>query len=355
MTREQGSYSNAGVITAVYVMSGAALGPRMGRLADRLGRSVVLVTTAVVNGVGVLVLSQINPRDTPLMLGVALMAGFATPPVSACVRSLWQRLGAASNRDHLYTLDSTFQELTFVVGPALVALFDTFAGTAAPLVASAALGMAGTAMLAVHPALRAESGLEKRPRSRVMTPALVVLVLTALLFVLGSIILQLGIIGYCIQHHASSQSGLVIATSSVGSIVGGFSVGVRVNAAGQAGYVAMLVAAGASFLLLLASPGVATLYPIVFVTGFTIVPVLGCLYSLVGRVAPMHHATEAFSWIASALQTGVAGGAAVGGYLVQRFGTSTAFVAAAGVVFLAAAIALIWRGQITATSFERTR
>jgi len=57
VTRQMGSYSDAGAITAVYVMSGAVLGPRLGRLADRLGRSVVLVTTAAVNGVGVLLVT----------------------------------------------------------------------------------------------------------------------------------------------------------------------------------------------------------------------------------------------------------------------------------------------------------
>jgi predicted MFS family arabinose efflux permease len=354
VTRQMGSYSDAGAITAVYVMSGAVLGPRLGRLADRLGRSVVLVTTAAVNGVGVLVLSQIHPRDTPVMLAVSLVAGLSAPPVSACVRSLLPRLGVGGDHDHLYALDSTLQELTFVAGPALVALFGTLAGTAAPLVASAVLGLSGTVMLAAHPALRSESKSGHRPRSRVMTPALLVLVLTGLLLVLGCSILQLGVVGYCIEHHASGESGLLLATWSVGSIVGGFSLGARVNAAGHAGYVVALVATGASFLLLLASPGVPALYPLIVVSGLALVPALGCLYSLAGKIAPIHHATEAFGWIASATQTGLAGGAALGGYLVQRFGTSVTFVVAAGAVFLAAASALTWMGQLTAPPLEST-
>jgi predicted MFS family arabinose efflux permease len=355
VTREMGSYSDAGAITAVYVMSGAAVGPRLGRLADRLGRSVVLVTTAVVNAVGVLILSQINPRDTPVMLGVSFVAGLSTPPVSACVRSLWPRLGIAGNQDHLYALDSTLQELTFVFGPALVALFGTLAGTAAPLVASAILGLSGTVLLAAHPALKSEAGLGHRPRSRVMTPALVVLVLTALLFVLGCSILQLGIVGFCTQHHAPGESGLLLAMWSVGAIVGGFTVGARVNAAGQAGYVVTLIATGSSFLLLLASPGVPALYPLMFISGLALVPALGCLYSLASKVAPAHHATEAFGWIASAMGTGLAAGAALGGYLVQRFGTSVTFAVAAGVVFAAAVAAIAWRGQLTAARLEITR
>ena len=106
----------------------------------------------------------------------------------------------------------------------------------------------------------------------------------------------------------------------------------------------MLVATGASFLLLLASPGVLALYPLIFVTGFAIVPALGCLYSLGGKIAPPRGATEAFGWIASGTQTGIAGGAAVGGYLVQHYGTSKTFIIAAGVVFMAAALA--WKSRL---------
>jgi predicted MFS family arabinose efflux permease len=347
VTRGMGSYSNAGAITAVYVMGGALLGPGLGRLADRFGRRVILITTAAVNGLGVLALSQVSPRNTPAMIGVSLVAGLSTPPVSACVRSLWPRLVMGETQGQLYAIDSTLQELTFVAGPALVAFFGALVGSAAPLVASASLGLSGTVTLAMHPALRSRAELSDQPRLRVISRALVVLVLSGLLLVLGCSILQLGVIGYCVEHHAPSQSGLLLATWSSGSIVGGFFVGARVNAAGAVGYVTVLIGGGAGFLVLLATPGVAALYPLIFVAGLSLVPALGCLYSLGGRIAPTRGATEAFGWISNGTQTGIAGGAALGGYFVQRCGTTVTFAIAAGVVFMAALSAIVWRNDLS--------
>lgn len=343
ITRGSGSYSDAGLVAAASVVGAALLGPRLGRAADRFGRRAVLVVTASVSAAGVIVLSVIPVRDTGALIGVALLAGMSTPPVGASVRSLWSELATGSSRDDLYAVDSSLQELTFVAGPALVALVGAFAGTAAPLVASALLGLSGSVALAMHPALASRGRAGTRIRSRVISPALSVLVLTGFLLVLGCSVVQLGVIGYCVQHHAADQSGLVLALWSSGSIAGGLAVGARVNAAGETGYVAALALSAAGFLLLTVCPDLPAAYPIVFVAGLFLVPALGCLWSLAGKIAPPGVAVETFSWIASGAQAGVGGGAAIGGYLVGRYGTGVTFVAAAAAVFVAAMTAALSR------------
>jgi MFS family permease len=122
VSRASGSYSEAGAITAVYVVACAIGSPVWGRLADRYGRRLILVVTALASAVGLLALSAVPVHDPWEMSGVAFLAGAGEPPVSAAVRSLWPRLVQGGNRDALYAIDSTLQELTFVAGPALVAL-----------------------------------------------------------------------------------------------------------------------------------------------------------------------------------------------------------------------------------------
>ena len=103
VSHESGSYAQAGAITAVYVVACAIASPVWGRLADRSGRRLILVVTALVSAVGLLALSAVPVHDTWEMCAVAFLAGAGEPPVSAAVRSLWPRLVQGSSQATLFT------------------------------------------------------------------------------------------------------------------------------------------------------------------------------------------------------------------------------------------------------------
>ncbi|MGD0808086.1 MAG: MFS transporter [Acidimicrobiales bacterium] len=345
VSRATGSYSEAGAITAVYVAACAIGSPVWGRLADRSGRRLILVITALASAVGLLALSAVPVHHTWEMVGVAFVAGAGEPPVSAAVRSLWPRLAQGGNSDALYAIDSTLQELTFVAGPALVAVLVTLSGTAAPLVASALFSLVGTLSVAFHPAVSA-AGLRLARAGRAASPALFSLVSVGLLLVFGCAMAQIGVVGFATAHKAPSQSGLLLAVWSLGAITGGLFVGTRVNAAGEAGLLGALGASGAGLLLVIAAPDIAILYPLIFVAGLGLVPALGAMYNLAGKLAPAAGAVEAFGWLSGGTQTGIAGGSALGGVVLQHFGTRTTFAAAAATVFASAAVILLTKGQL---------
>jgi MFS family permease len=282
------------------------------------------------------------------MFAVAFVAGAGAPPVSAAVRSLWPRLVQGSSSDVLYAMDSTVQELTFVVGPAMVAVLSTMWGTAAPLLASGIFSSVGTLAVAFHPAVSApELRLARSPDgTHAASPALFSLVLIGLLLVLGCAVVQIGVVGFATAHKAAGQSGLLLAVWSLGSIAGGVCTGARVSAAGEAGLTWALGASGLGVLIVVAAPDIAFLYPVMFVAGLGLVPALGALYNLVGKLAPAAGAVEAFGWLAGGTQTGIAGGSALGGVVLQHFGTRVTFSTAAVVVFAAAAVVLVSRGQL---------
>jgi MFS family permease len=345
VSRASGSYGEAGAITAVYVVAGALGSPVWGRLADRSGRRLILVVTALASAVGLLALSAVPVHDTWEMAGVALLAGAGEPPVSAAVRSLWPRLVQGGNSDALYAIDSTLQELTFVAGPALVAVLGTIAGTAAPLVASAIFSLVGTLAVALHPAVSA-SGLRLARTSRAHSAALFSLVLVGLLLVFGCAMVQIGVVGFATEHKAPGQSGFLLAVWSLGAITGGLCAGTRVNAAGEAGLMGALGASGAGLLLVIAAPDVALLYPLIFLAGLGLVPALGAMYNLAGKLAPAAGAVEAFGWLSGGTQTGIAGGSALGGVVLQHFGTRTTFAVASVIVFASAAVIVLAKGQL---------
>jgi predicted MFS family arabinose efflux permease len=119
-----------------------------------------------------------------------------------------------------------------------------------------------------------------------------------------------------------------------------------VNAAGEAGLLGALGASGAGLLLVIAAPDIAILYPLIFVAGLGLVPALGAMYNLAGKLAPAAGAVEAFGWLSGGTQTGIAGGSALGGVVLQHFGTRTTFAAAAATVFASAAVILLTKGQL---------
>jgi MFS family permease len=346
VSRPSGSYSEAGAITAVYVVACAMGSPVWGRLADRYGRRLVLTVTAWASAVGLLALSAVPVRDPWEMAGVAFLAGAGAPPVSAAVRSLWPRLVQGGNSDALYAIDSTLQELTFVAGPALVALLVTLSGTAAPLVASAIFSLVGTLAVAFHPVVNAP-GLRHDRAGHAASPALFSLVSVGLLLIFGCAMAQIGVVGFATAHRDASQSGLLLAVWSLGAITGGLCIGARVNAAGEAGLLGALSASGTGLLFVLVAPDVALLYPLIFIAGLGLVPALGALYNLAGKLAPAHGAVEAFGWLSGGTQAGIAGGSALGGVVLQHFGTRTTFAAAAAIVFASAAVILLAKGQLT--------
>jgi predicted MFS family arabinose efflux permease len=157
---------------------------------------------------------------------------------------------------------------------------------------------------------------------------------------------QIGVVGFATAHKAPGQSGLLLAVWSLGAITGGLCAGTRVNAAGEVGLMGALGASGVGLLLVIAAPDIALLYPLIFLAGLGLVPALGAMYNLAGKLAPAAGAVEAFGWLSGGTQTGIAGGSALGGVVLQHFGTRTTFAVAAVIVFASAAVILVAKGQL---------
>ncbi len=339
-----GSYARAGTVTAAYVIGTGLIGPLLGRLADRVGRRPVLLGAAAVNTSGLVAMALVPVRQFGLLLGIAAITGGSVPPVAPAVRSLWRALVPEDVQASLYAMDATLQEVTFMVGPTLVALIASFASASAALVCCGAIGLVGTVAVAGHPATahrRRDRSLTSA-RTPIGSSALVTIVLITLMFLATIVIVEISVVAFAGRHHAADQAGLLLAVWSGGSMAGGILFGARM-ADGGARLLAPLMLAGAGgFLLVAAAPGVGVLYGLMFVAGVAIAPGFSCIYGIVGAVSPATSSIESFSWVASGIQVGAAIGAAVGGFLVQLVGPRLAFVCAGG-CGLATAVFAAWR------------
>lgn len=344
-----GSYASGGAVTGAYVAGAAIAGPLLGRVADRVGRRPVLLASAVANAAGLVVLSRIPVHQTLALVFVAVLSGASTPPVTASVRSLWPSLVPATGIDAAYGLDATLQEVVFIAGPALVALLGAVAGSSTALAASGLLGLGGTIALAAQPALGSPPISGEAGQHRLRSSGLLAVVGMVVAMVIGFGIVEVGVVGFAGARGASHQAGLLLATWSIGSLSGGLVFGAQVTAGGARVLGPIVAVMGAGFAVLALAPGVPWLYILLFVTGTALAPGLGCVYGVTSRLAPPGSAVEAFSWIASGLQFGVAAGAAAGGLVVQDLGARTAFLVGAGCVLGAASWAVLRRHQLSSS------
>jgi MFS family permease len=175
--------------------------------------------------------------------------------------------------------------------------------------------------------------------------ALPVPIVLAAMTVVGAFsCVELATVAFARSHRSAASAGVVLAVWSAGSLVGGFWLGIRASASGVTNRkVAMLMvvlAAGTAIPAL--SPSIWLLAVLLFVGGMAIAPTFGALYSLTASQAPPERQTEAFGWLSSGFQAGIALGAISGGAIVQAAGSRVAYGAAAGVVLVGAAVLGRW-------------
>jgi MFS family permease len=120
-----GSFAAAGVTVGSYLAASAMTGPIIGRWIDRRGVRSALLVTGVVSPTALLLLWIAEPLGfSPAILpAVAAIAGAFAPPITVLTRTMWRyRFEDATARKTAFALDAVLIELSFTVGPALVAV-----------------------------------------------------------------------------------------------------------------------------------------------------------------------------------------------------------------------------------------
>ncbi|WP_374249916.1 MFS transporter [Micromonospora sp. R77] len=356
-------YSLAAVAGGIYALSGAALSPVAGRIADRVGPTPVLLATAVAHPLalfGLLWATRTEGGDLPLIYLAAGLAGATYPPLTAAIRGAWNDLTAAtSGRYHLrntaLAAETSLFEIVFVLGPLLVAAFVLFADAAAALVGAAVVTFVGTGAVALGRVMRGWRPHPHEHHAKGLGP-LRVAGFPALLLCVASLGIAFGAAGVTVPAFAGnataddpeSMAGILLAVWGIGSAVGGFWFGVRRPAPNMTRQFAWLLGGvAASFALFAAMPTPSALGVALVLGGATIAPALTLENTLVGRIAPAGMLNEAYTWVVTMSVAASAAGGAVAGLIVDHAGgVPWAFLFAGAAVAVGAGVAALPAGPI---------
>src|SRR5919201_1221955 len=156
-TRELGgSFGAGGLAAGAFSLGLAVSAPAIGRAVDARGQTRVLAVCAAAVA-GALIALALLPSRAPLgaVLALAVLAGIAHPPLSACLRALWPHLLPDPSRQHAaYALEAAALEVSYVLGPLVLVSVVATRSAALALALCAALLLAGTPAFAAHPASR---------------------------------------------------------------------------------------------------------------------------------------------------------------------------------------------------------
>ena len=355
VTSASGSYALGG-FAAGAVGIGSALGaPVLGFLADRSGQRVVLLAAAALNTAAitllvVLALAVTNPAvaDALPVLAAAFTAGFTSPQIGPLARVRWVAMARErADLDTALSYESTADELTFVLGPALVGLLASLIAPWLPLTLAAVLTLFMVSAFALHPTGRAagssaghtgDADADPAPmghRGRLLI-ALPMLGMVAMGTFFGST--QTTLTAFAGAFDAASAAGLLYAVMGLSSAAAALSVAYW---PASFHHIWRWVASAAAMVglaaLLFLPAGLPVMVLVLFLLGIPVGPTMVSIFSIGSLVAPRRLLGTVMTLLASGIVAGAALGSAVAGSLAETAGTDAAFV----VPVLAAASLLV--------------
>lgn len=371
VTVASNSYAIGG-FSAGAVGVGSAIGaPTLGFLADKLGQRRVLLASAVLNALAVAAVvlltylgGHFETGHTIVVLAAALLAGATSPQVGPMSRVRWmalsKRLPAAERAplvDTALSYEGTADEITFVLGPALVGVLASLVAPWLPLALAAAMTLTLVSLFAIHPTEAAVAphrapgavfGDTPAPTERInwIRVGIPVAAMLCMGMFFGSS--QTAISAFMGTFASADQAGLMYAAMGFSSAFAALSVAYwPTSFSHPARWVAMsaLMVLGAAGLLLAGS--VPMMVVMMLLLGIPVGPTMVTIFSIGGLVAPARWMGTVMTALASGIVAGTAIGSAIAGSVAQSSGYHNALMVpmvAAGLLFVLGSVtALVLR------------
>ena len=340
-------YGLAGAVAAAGSVGYAVAAPQFAKLADRYGQRRVLRPQVLVFTAATVALMVLAEARAPLAVVVAasLFAGATMPSMGPMVRARWSALLAGTARLHTaFSLESVADEIIFMVGPVIVVLLATDVYPAAGLAAALLLCLVGTVLFTAQrrtePPPRPRAGgvtttaggppsmapAAGRPRAGELATLVPVYGLVGAMFAA----IELSTVAFAGEHGHKQLAGLVLAVYALGSATGGLWFGSRQwRSPLPRRFVITLGVMTSGVSMFWWQPGLASMFPVIFVAGVAIAPTLITGYSLIDHLAPPERRTERMTWLSSAIGVGLAIGAPAAGRLIDESGARAGYLLAA--------------------------
>ncbi|MEV0091447.1 MFS transporter [Streptomyces sp. NPDC050738] len=355
-----GSLATAGLVGGALAAGQMVGGPLLGRATDRRGQRGVVLAAALANAVAVtaLVLAALAHLPTPALALLAVLAGATVPQIGPLARTRTVALARGAGADErtvgaVLSFEGTLDEVSFVLGPALVGLAAAFAHPAVALLgASALLAVCGSAF-ALHPTAarvappRRKGDAVAVRRSRQPAP---VHVLRLTMGLQGAMFgaSQAGITALTERLGRPEQAGLVYAAMGVMSAVAGLSMAaVPQRITLPARWRAATLALVALSVPLLFVDSLLALYAVVTLLGVAYAPHMITLFGMTERLVEPARLAESMAVLASCIVAGQALALALAGRLSQDHGPTAGFAVAVVAAVLCSLLARMRTGLPT--------
>jgi hypothetical protein len=349
-----GSFAAAGLASGIATAAMAAVSPLYGRIADRRGQRGALLVAAIAHPAAVALLIVSGGLGAPLAVVcvAAALAGASVAPIGAFMRARWSGLfargeggaqdpgaspdaarAAPGSLQTAFSIEAIADELVWVFGPALAALVAGAVNPAAGLILSGLTGVIGSVWLrrgGEVVVVAAPSGADGhairhgfRPwRSRPLIGVLLASVAVGVSFGVNDVT----VVSWTSSIGAAEIAGLVLTAYSIGSVSGGFLMGlVPEHWPSYRLFIAACALFGVFWSILALSPTPFWLFGLGILAGATITPfTISSNRVLHDEVAPAVF-TEALGWASAAIVGAMALGNFVGGVISQDSGPSAGF------------------------------
>jgi len=344
------SFAIAGGTVGTYLAASACTAPALGRWIDRSGPRRPLLITGIVAPAALFILGATPALALPQawLFVLAAVAGAFAPPITVLTRTVWRyRFDGERDRRIAFALDTVLVELSFTLGPALTAVL---LAVSSPLVAFGVawcFTAAAAPLFLISPALkywRNNPAAHRHLLGPLTEPRLLVVLAATFMLTFTFGLLEVGYPGFAVAAGTPALGGVLIAVNSFGSAVGGIAYGgvhLRTPVERQLPRFLALMALPLAAHAVTTSPWLLAL--LALIAGLLIAPSLTVVMLLVSAYAPSRYATEAFTWSATFIVSGVGAGMAIGGQLVENHGAFAAFASATASILVAATCSLVLR------------
>jgi MFS family permease len=340
--QQQGSYGAAGLVLAATSAGQAVSGPLTGRWMGIWGMRRVLILTMIVCALAVSAIALI-PMTVPIYMIVGLIAGLSYPPVQPAVRTIYPKMVNSTQLTPLFSLDASAQEIIWIAGPVITTFLAIQISSTVAIMVAVAFLVGGGIWFISSPAL----GRVRIPRS---TRAFGTVLRTRT--VLLATIVGFLLIGSCAAVEASvvsvfgqrgPQAGIVLAIWSIGSIIGGLSLGSVPIGPWALARRMLIVLVGLTASALVFNNFLGLSITLVL-AGIGIAPALAVIFAIVSSSVKFSDTAEAYGWVGTGQLIGAALGSAAAGFLIDAHGPVGGFVAAVSLALVGFLVPLLLRG-----------
>lgn len=337
VTDATGSIATGGIASAASALGTALGGPTQGALADRFGQRRILLVSVPGQALALTALViAASQGELNTTLATAAIAGALAPQVGPLARGRW--IGLASGRPRALaaamSYESTADEVSFVLGPALVGILSAAFSPSSALLMAAGVTLTFGLAFALHPTARAAQTTPHPHHThtsggwRTLLPLAVPVVgMLAMGSFFGST--QAAVTSFTREAGSPDAAGLVYAVMGLGSAVTALAtVGLPDRFSQRARWITFsggLTVLGGTTAVFATSVGIGGLSTCLLILGLFVGPVMVTIFTVGSDRAPHGRGAIAMTSLASANVVGVAMGSAFGGILSEASGAGTAF------------------------------